>query len=91
MKWTFGLAALLLPSLTLADYYSSVDDDTCWDGKTSETALAWWSIMIAGVSTPVSLSLPTATSVITVLHMQRAQRRHGRLRRVGISPGKTKN
>ena len=38
MKWTFGLAALLLPALTLADYYSSVDDDTCWDGKTSRNS-----------------------------------------------------
>ena len=35
MKWTFGIAALLASQFAVADYYSSLDDDTCWDGRNS--------------------------------------------------------
>ena len=35
MKWTIGIAILLASQFAAADYYSSLDDDTCWDARNS--------------------------------------------------------
>lgn len=35
MKRVLTIAIFLITPSAFADYYSSVDDDTCWDGKTS--------------------------------------------------------
>ena len=35
MKWTLGIATLLASQFAIADYYSSLDEDTCWDGRNS--------------------------------------------------------
>lgn len=35
MKWISSIAVLLITQTAFADYYSSVDNDTCWDGKNS--------------------------------------------------------
>ncbi|MEQ3637488.1 hypothetical protein [Alcanivorax sp.] len=35
MKWTIGIATLLASQFAAADYYSSLDDDTCWDARNS--------------------------------------------------------
>lgn len=35
MKKVLGLAVLLSSQLAVADYSSSLDEDTCWDGRTN--------------------------------------------------------